>query len=116
MSETHDSDRTAEPEEGLQESVADDGAQDGVEETSEAASERDFAEDSASPKRRSGQDVELASLLRHKRGCPQEGYGLSDEGSRIESYTQSQPDGNVLLVVRCIECGEAEVANNESED
>ena len=71
---------------------------------------------------------DMAQELRHKRGCPAEGNlpGPSDDGDpRVEHFPAKRPEsqdlpererGERLLIVRCIECGESEVAADESEE
>lgn len=66
------------------------------------------------------QAMEMAEDLRHKRGCPEEGRLPGDEDGRVEHYSATRPRTNErpaeeLLVVRCMECGEEEVAPDESE-
>lgn len=66
----------------------------------------------------------LAADLRHKKRCPEEGILPDDEGSRVEYFPATKPRsldlpeeerGKRLIVVRCIECGETEVHDDESE-
>lgn len=59
--------------------------------------------------------------FRHLRDCPEEGRKPGDEDSRVEFYpatrprTEDNPEKR-MLVLRCIECGEAEVLADESEE
>lgn len=63
---------------------------------------------------------EMASELRHKRDCPEEGAMPGDGDRRVEHFPATKPPtdktlAEPMLVVRCIECGESEVAPDESE-
>lgn len=42
-------------------------------------------------------DKALVDNISHKKGCPEE---------RTEVYTTKRPDGALLRVARCVECGE----------
>jgi hypothetical protein len=66
------------------------------------------------------QACELAEDMRHKRDCPEEGALPGDPDRRVEFFTATRPrtkdaPAKEMLVVRCIECGEEEVAEDETE-
>jgi hypothetical protein len=66
------------------------------------------------------QACEMAIELRHKRGCPEEDALPGEADRRVEFHSATKPRTNdepqrPMLVVRCIECGEEEVAPDESE-
>jgi hypothetical protein len=74
---------------------------------------------------RLSQAREIAEEMRHKRGCPEEGALPGDEHVRVEFFVAQKPKateslppeewGKKLIVVRCIECGEAESDYDGSE-
>lgn len=79
--------------------------------------------------RRTGEQLEqardVAAEMRHQRDCPVDGSLPGDPGSRVEHFSANRPNtpdlpeskrGEPLIVVRCIECGEAEVVSDESEE
>lgn len=66
------------------------------------------------------QACEMAEELRHKKGCPEEGAKPGEADRRVEHYTATKPrtpdePAHEMLIVRCVECGEEEVARDESE-
>lgn len=69
---------------------------------------------------RLAQAREMAGDLRHKRDCPEEGAMPDDGDRRVEFFpstkpaTEREPEQG-MIVIRCIECGESEVAPDESE-
>lgn len=69
---------------------------------------------------RLAQAREMAGELRHKRDCPEEGAMPDDGERRVEFFPSTRPaterePAQGMIVVRCIECGESEVAIDESE-
>jgi hypothetical protein len=68
------------------------------------------------------QAEEAFTDFRHLRGCPEEGRLPGDADSRVEFYPATKPrddEGNPAqrkLVLRCIECGEAEVLDDKTEE
>lgn len=69
---------------------------------------------------RLAQAREMAAELRHKRDCPEEGAMPDDGERRVEFFPSTRPaterePQQGMLVIRCVECGESEVAIDESE-
>lgn len=69
---------------------------------------------------RLAQAREMAEELHHKRDCPEEGAMPDDGERRVEFFPSTRPaterePQQGMLVIRCIECGESEVAIDESE-
>lgn len=115
----------------MAETTADEGS--GSEETSQEATadtgrsrrqrsrERVSERDARVADERRRQAEEAFEDFRHLRDCPEEGRKPGDEDSRVEYYPATRPRDEDhpekrMLVLRCIECGEAEVLADESEE
>lgn len=66
------------------------------------------------------QAQEMAVEFRHLRDCPEEGALPGDGERRVEHFPATRPRTETdppqfLLVIHCMECGESEVAPDESE-
>jgi hypothetical protein len=69
---------------------------------------------------RLAQGRRMAEVMRHLRDCPEEGALPGEGDRRVEHFPATKPatdraEAQPMLVVRCIECGESEVAPDESE-
>lgn len=64
---------------------------------------------------------DMAVEFRHLRDCPEEGAAPGDEDRRVEHFPATKPRTETepserMLVIHCMECGESEVAPDESEE